>query len=265
MDAAVEWDAASYAANSTHHRRYDGEFLAGLPLRDGDRVLDVGCGSGELTARLATATPAGHVVGLDPSAAMLDHARRVAADNQSFVHGPAQRLVELVGDRPFDVVVSRAALHWLPAADQRAVLAGIARVLRPDGWLRIECGGDDNVTAVVALLDEISARHDGPLSPWSFPRAGWFLDLVESSGFDLDEGWVRLAAQRRRFDRDGLIGWMDSQVLPAYTAGLGADAAASLTAEALARVDELGRADGSHDVTFVRLDVRARRSDSGTS
>lgn len=265
MSHNVKWDGVSYAANNAHHRRHDDEFLRTLPLRDGDRVLDVGCGSGELTARLADATPHGSVVGLDPSESLLAQARHHASANQSFLLGPAQRLAELAGPQPFDVVVSRAALHWVPAADQPRVLANVGQVLRPGGWLRLECGGGDNVAAVVALLDEISARHGGSRRPWAFPEAGRFLELAESVGFELDDGWVRLVAQRRAFDRAGLIGWLDSQVLNAYTADLSPATAESFRATVIDHVDTLRRADGSHDVTFVRLDVRCRTSPRETS
>jgi ubiquinone/menaquinone biosynthesis C-methylase UbiE len=47
------WDGALYAANTDHHRRYDDRFLSTLPLRPTDRVLDLGCGSGDLTATVA--------------------------------------------------------------------------------------------------------------------------------------------------------------------------------------------------------------------
>src|SRR4051794_16440097 len=103
------WDGASYAANTAHHRRYDEEILATLPLRPTDKVLDLGCGSGDFTIQVAARVPDGHVVGLDAQRSMLDEARRIAGPNQSFVEGPVQRLGSLVdGEAPFDVVVSRS-------------------------------------------------------------------------------------------------------------------------------------------------------------
>src|SRR3954468_19123970 len=93
------WDGASYAANTGHHRRYDEEILATLPLRPADKVLDLGCGSGDFTIQVAARVPDGHVVGLDAQRSMLDEARRIAAPNQSFVEGPVQRLAAVaLGD-----------------------------------------------------------------------------------------------------------------------------------------------------------------------
>src|SRR4029079_4446533 len=87
-----EWDGALYAANTAHHRRYDAAFLATLPLHNGDRVLDLGCGAGDFTAIGAARHLAGEVVGVDPQPALLAEARTLAGPNQTFVEGSAQEL-----------------------------------------------------------------------------------------------------------------------------------------------------------------------------
>lgn len=253
------WDGAAYAANTGHHRRHDADFLASVPLGPRDRVLDLGCGSGDFTATVAAAVPGGEVIGLDPQPSMIEQARSRAAANQSFLLGPAQRVAELVAPDSVDVIVSRAVLHWVPAAEHPAVLAGCATVLRPGGILRVDAGGGDNCRAVMALLDEVSTQVGGPREPWAFAAAGQWADLLERSGFDYSEGWVRLLAQRRGFDREGLLGWLCSQVLQAYTAAMDVEQATAFRAVVADRVDELRRADGSYDVTFVRLDALARR------
>jgi trans-aconitate methyltransferase len=244
------WDAATYDANRGHHRAYDDAFLASLPVRPVDRLLDIGCGSGELTTAVAGLVPGGHVVGLDGSPSMIDAATSRAGANQSYLLGPAQRLDEVVADHHFDGVYSRAALHWVPKVDWPGLLAAIRRRLGGGGWLRIECGGGDNVAAMQTLLDDVSSQLGGPLAPWNFLAAGAALDLVEDAGFTVGtDGWVHTVAQRRPFDRDGLLGWLHSQCYQAYDDG------ADLREAADARVDELRRADGSYDMTFVRLDL----------
>src|SRR5262245_37612039 len=158
-----EWDGASYAANTAHHRQYDNRFLATLPLRDTDRVLDLGCGAGDLTATVAARVPHGHIVGLDPQPSLLDEARARAGANQSSVHATAQELATALPDADsFDVVFSQSVLHWVPRGDHPGILANCARLLRPGGALRIECGGGDNVPELVALLDDIARSVAGP-------------------------------------------------------------------------------------------------------
>jgi trans-aconitate methyltransferase len=244
------WDAAAYDANRGHHRAYDDAFVASLPQRAGDRLLDIGCGSGELTTTVAGLVPAGHVVGLDGSASMIEGASARAVTNQSFVLGPAQRVGELLAGQRFDGIYSRAALHWVPRTDWPGVLTAARGLLGAGGWLRIECGGGDNVAAMQALLEDVSAGFGGPTASWNFLPAGAALELVEAAGFRTGaDGWVRTVAQRRPFDRDSLLGWLRSQCYQAY----GGDA--EFVAAVEARVDELRRADGSYDMTFVRLDL----------
>jgi trans-aconitate methyltransferase len=261
MDTLVPWDGAHYAANTGHHRRYDDEFLATLALGSSDRVLDVGCGAGDFTAKVAALVPDGHVVGLEPQPSMIDVARRQAQPNQSFVLAPAQDLARAVGSgEPFDVVMSRSVLHWVPADDHHSVLEQCHAALRGGGLLRIECGGGDNTRDVVAFLDEIAVSVAGPRAvraPWTFLHAGEYLDMVLDVGFDVEDGFVRTVAQRRPFDRDSLLGWLHSQVIQAYEVGLDPDERARLRAAVDEHVDELRRPDGTYDVTFVRLDLRA--------
>jgi trans-aconitate methyltransferase len=252
------WDGASYAANTAHHRRYDEEILATLPLRPADHVLDLGCGSGDFTIQVAARVPDGHVVGLDAQRSMLDEARRLARQNQSFVEGPAQRLASLVrGQPPFDLVLSRSVLHWVPWPDHAGVLADSFAALRAGGALRIECGGGDNVREVVAFLDRVAAPFGAATAPWMFAGAGAYLDVLLASGFTVEGGWVRTVAQRRAFTRDELRGWLHSQALNAYEASLPTERHAAFRAAADEHIDDLRRPDGTYDLTFVRLDVLA--------
>ena len=258
------WDGTLYAANTAHHRAHDGPFLATTPLQPTDKVLDLGCGSGDLTATIALLVPHGHVVGVDAQASMLQEARRRAEPNQFFVEGALQALDDVLAspshDGAYDVVLSRAVLQWVPWADWPAVFRSAARLLRPGGWLRIECGGAGNVPKVREVLDAASAARGGPTGPWTFPDAGAALELLEQAGVDpyADGAFVRTVAQRRAFDEASMLGWLRSQAFQAYEATMPAEARAGFREEVEARLDELRRSDGTLDQTFVRLDLLAR-------
>ncbi|MGI8663046.1 MAG: class I SAM-dependent methyltransferase [Acidimicrobiales bacterium] len=257
MDSLAPWDGALYAANTAHHRRYDAEFIATLPLRPTDRVLDIGCGSGDFTATIAALVPDGEVVGLEPQPSLVAEAMARAATNQSFITAPAQQLTTLVARRSFDIAYSRAVLHWIPATDHAGIYAAAAGVLRPGGALRIECGGGDNVREIVAFLDELASPFGASGNPWAFGHAGAVLDIVGEVGLSVEGGWVRTVAQRRAFDRDSMLGWLRSQAIQAYEQRMAAGDRAAFQAEVEARVDELRRRDGTYDLTFVRLDLLA--------
>lgn len=257
------WDGATYAANTAHHREQDAWFLRAFPVRTADRILDLGCGSGDFTRIVADLVPDGHVLGLDAQPSMIDEARRVAAPHQSFVVAPVQDLAVALPsehDASFDVVMSRAALHWVPAPDIPGVLANAARLVRPGGWVRIECGGAGNVPVIVEVLDRISAEHGGPSAPWNFATAGAYLELIERAGLTLGaDGYIHTVAQRRAFDRAGMIGWLQSQAIEAYATGVPAPARDAFRAAVIDRVDEVRRHDGTYDQTYVRLDLLVRR------
>ncbi|GAA2424767.1 class I SAM-dependent methyltransferase [Streptomyces macrosporus] len=138
----------------THPRRYE---LAGsllLPwirrrmfvrlaeragVGPGDRVLDVGCGTGALTRAVAAAvSPGGSVLGVDPSRQMVEYARRRAerrGENSSFALGVAQELD--AEDGSFDAVVSSFAVHHVPEDRRERAFAEMFRVLRPGGRLLV--------------------------------------------------------------------------------------------------------------------------------
>jgi ubiquinone/menaquinone biosynthesis C-methylase UbiE len=253
------WDGARYAANTGHHRVYDQLYLETLPVRAGDVVLDLGCGSGDFTAIVAGLVPDGEVIGLDPQPSLLDEARRRAAPNQRFVQGAVQQLGALFPVAgTFDVVMTRAVLQWVPLADHPGVLADAFRLLRPGGWYRAEFGGAGNIPVILRLLDDVAAGLGGPQCPWTFADVGPYLELVEQAGFDLDGGFLRLTPQRRHFDRQTLMGWFHSQAVQAYTTTMDADAGEAFVRNVESRFDELARWDRTFDQTFVRMDLLAR-------
>jgi trans-aconitate methyltransferase len=251
---------ALYAANTAHHRAHDGALLADVPLGPGVRVLDLGCGTGDLTARVAERVRGGGggVLGIDASASQVGHARAAhAAAGLEFAVGRAQDLARLVPARSFDVVLSVATLHWVPRSDQPAVFTALARALRAGGVLRIDMGGQGQIEAARSVLDEVSARHGGPASPWYFPGPQEYRELLEEAGFAVRR--VRLLHQRRPFpDPAAFEGWLRSQVLPAYLPGVAPGRRTRFAADAVRQgVARLRRGDGSLDQDYVRLDVVA--------
>ncbi len=139
------------------------------------------------------------------------------------------------------------------------MLEGVARVLRPGGVLRVDMGGEGQIAAARAVLDEISGRHGGPASPWCFPGPAGYSDLLRVAGLAVER--AELVHQRRAFpDAGAFEGWLRSQVLPAYLPGVPADRREAFAAECVREgLGRLRRDDGSYDQDYVRLDVLARR------
>lgn len=252
------WSGGLYAANTAHHRAYDAAVLKDLPLRPDAAVLDLGCGVGDFTARLAASLPAGRVLGVDSAPDQIATARaRHDAPNLRFARAAAQDLGAVAGPGEFDAVVSIAVLHWIPAADHPAVLAGVRRVLRDGGVFRAEFGGAGQILAARAILDTESAALGGPASPWYFPTPERYAGTVAAAGLRVHR--IGLVRQRRALpDAAALTGWLRSQILLAYLPDLPAEAHEEFRRRVETRAtSELRRADGSYDQDYVRLDLLA--------
>lgn len=257
------WDGSLYADNTAHHRRFDDAVLDGIDVPGTARVLDLGCGVGDFTLRLADIVPDGAVLGVDAAPDMVRVAgSRSDRANVDFLTAAAQQLATIVPETSFDAVVSVATLHWVPEADHPVVLDQIRRVLRPGGLFRAEFGGAGQISAARALLDEEASAVGGTPVPWFFPDADTYRALIEASGLSTSAGWVRLVHQRRSLpDADALLGWLRSQVLVGYDAVVPDAAARQFRRQAESRaVSELRRVDGSFDQDYVRLDLRAHRA-----
>lgn len=138
-----------------------------LPLLEpqpGERILDLGCGTGHLTAQIAGA--GADVIGIDHSPEMVAQAR-AAYPEFRFQQADA---ADFTFDTPFDAVFSNATLHWIPA--QEAVIACVWRALKPGGRFVVEFGGKGNVATLIGGLFDALRAFDQPVPsrlPWYFP------------------------------------------------------------------------------------------------
>jgi SAM-dependent methyltransferase len=254
----MEWHGDEYARHSGHHRAFDAWFLERHRPSGNDVVVDLGCGSGQFTALLASMLPEGSVIGVDPDESMLAGAAGHIAPNLEFRRGSAEELDEVVAPASVDLVVSRAVLHWLPLDRYLRCFEAVHSVLRPGGVFHSESAGAGNVSAIVDLVDTIGSEHGLPvLDP--FPDPGRVLELLELAGFEVGPEGVRTVAQRRAFSREELVGVLRSQAAVALRRRAPAWEADRLVDEVVARVDRLRRHDGSYDQTFVRLEILANR------
>ena len=174
------WNAATYAANGRFVADMAGEVCAMLDAQPGERILDLGCGDGALTERIA-ATGA-TVTGCDADESMLAAASlrglcTIRADMRSLPFHNA-----------FDAVFSNAALHWV--RDQSTVLAGVCQSLRPGGRFVAELGGLGNIAAIrTALSATLQPRGiDAEEEAASFfPSVAVYEDLLRSAGFRVEQ------------------------------------------------------------------------------
>lgn len=253
------WDPDAYARDAAFVYRSSDDLVLELDPRPGERVLDLGCGTGEHVA--AIAARGAHVVGLDASEAMIAAARR-AHPGHDFVVGDGQALTY---DGAFDAVFSNAALHWMTRADD--VANGVFRALAPGGRFVLEIPEARNVRVAVEALDRAMREVVGrpfDRSRWYFPTLGEHASRLERAGLVVGRAYV---FPRPSFvaDRDGASGlhlWYRLFVNDVLDA-LG-DAAAEVVAHAERHATSLRR-DSGHALDYVRLRMHAGRPAASAS
>lgn len=176
MIVKQNWNASEYA----EHARFVADLAEAplfdmLQLRQGERVLDLGCGDGALSAKLVSR--GGTVVGIDSSPEMVAAARDRGIDARVI----DAATVSFTGE--FDVVFSNAVLHWIP--DLCPVLGAVHRALMPGGRFVGECGGHACVAAVCTALRAVATRRGINLTlPWTFRTAEVFEEELAAAGFE---------------------------------------------------------------------------------
>jgi trans-aconitate 2-methyltransferase len=185
------WDAKTYHKVSSPHVAWANALLDRLELGGDETVLDAGCGSGRVTAMLLERLPNGHVIAVDQSASMLEHARE-ALDGRATVLEADLLDLELV--EPVDAVFSNAVFHWVP--DHDLLFARLHAALQPGGRLVAQCGGEGNVARLHAASAEVAreprfAEHLAAWEgPWNFASPADTAARLERAGFGEIETWL---------------------------------------------------------------------------
>jgi len=171
------WDPTTYLEFDDQRSRPFFDLLARVPQVAARRVVDLGCGPGQLTATLADRWPDAQIQGLDSSAAMIERATKHTGDRVSF---SVTDLRDWRPAEPVDVLVSNATLQWVPG--HRDLLGRLVGTLAPGGWLAFQVPGNFGEPSHRLLHDLASqatfARYTaGVEAPSAFAAATYLSDL----------------------------------------------------------------------------------------
>lgn len=253
MTESQRWNARRYADNARFVAELGAPLVDWLAPRAGERVLDLGCGDGALTTRLAATGCV--VVGVDASADMVAAARAAGFDA-----GVADGETLAFQDE-FDAVFSNAALHWMRDAD--AVIAGVARALHTGGRFVAELGGAGNVAKIVAALyAELRARSADPAAfdPWYFPGPEEYGARLAAQGFVVER--IELFERPTPLPGD-MLGWLQTFAGPFLRALPTAQHEDCLAAAVERLAPALRDVTGTWTADYVRLRFAARLAERG--
>lgn len=243
-----QWNEESYAKHARFVTDLGAPVLELLAPQSGERILDVGCGDGVLTQKIAAMGC--DMVGLDLSPEFVRAARR---------HG--LKVVECSAaamnfNQEFDAVFSNAALHWIKDAD--AVIAGAARALKTSGRFVAEMGGHGCVATLVSALSEeleLSGYDPKKANPWYFPTVEEYGGRLTAAGFKVD--YIALIERPTALPGD-VMGWLTT-FAGCFTAALPAEERFGFLSRVRERIrPKLCDASGRWTADYVRLRFKAR-------
>jgi SAM-dependent methyltransferase len=197
---AQEWDPQAYGREGAFVHKLSAGVVEWLDARPGERILDLGCGDGQLTTRLAAA--GANMTGVDASPAMVEaaKARGVKAEQ-----GPAERLPFPAGS--FNAVFSNAALHWVHGQDE--MMDEVRRVLKPGGRFVAEMGGHGNIAAIRVAFTAVLERHgygDREADVNYYPTPNAYRARLERHGFTVER--IELIPRPTQLGEGSMAGWL---------------------------------------------------------
>lgn len=194
------WDANDYGKNAAFVHGLASGVLDWLDAKPTESFLDVGCGDGQLTLRIAST--GARVVGVDNSQEMLAAARSRGIDAHE---GSAESLP--FADRSFDAVFSNAVLHWVYKQD--AMMGEVRRVLKPGGRFVAEMAGHGNLAAVRVAFMTVLERHgccDGEEGVNCYPTPKDYRQRLERHSFQVER--IELIPRPTPLPESGMEGWL---------------------------------------------------------
>lgn len=248
----IKWDTKNYIDNFSFVHEYGEDVLALIDAEPGSLVVDLGCGSGALTKKLAERGY--EVLGADASADMVA-AAKAAYPELNFVCADA---VTFEPERRADVIFSNAVMHWIDRDKQGEAAKHIYDALVPGGKFVCEFGGSGCARSVHETLAELFAERGLTYkNPFYFPTIGEYTPILEAAGFT-----VRYAVL---FDRptvqkteDGLANWIRMFDKVPFE-GLAPELAEKIIAEAAEKLRPVLYRDGKWIVDYVRIRLKAEK------
>jgi len=252
--AANQWNSTLYDRQHAFVWQYGESLLELLAPQAGERILDLGCGTGHLTAKIAQA--GAQAVGLDADPTMIATAQH-HYPHLSFALADARTFPI---DQPFDAVFSNAVLHWIKEPD--AVIQRVHQSLRPGGRFVAEFGGLGNVQTIVAalstVLEDMGVAPWQTYNPWYFPSIADYATRLERHGLAVTFAMLFDRPTLLSDGESGLKHWL-TQFASSILAAFAADAQTHIIQQVEEQLRPILYQDGQWTADYRRLRLVAIR------
>ena len=212
---AAQWDPNQYQLFQDERARPFFDLLNLVTPTPGGRVIDLGCGPGELTRTLHEHTGAAETIGLESSESMLSGSAAHAGGGLRFALGDIGTLADAEG---FDIVFSNAALQWIDGHD--VLIPRLAALERPGGQIAVQMPHNHDhpshrIAHAVAAEEPFAAALGGYVREWPVCEPEWYAELLDRLGFH--EQHVRLQVYGHHLaSRDEVVEWVKGTLLTDY-------------------------------------------------
>lgn len=228
----MEWNSTLYDKKHDFVAKYGKGLLEFVPQNAKQTILDLGCGTGILTAQLAQLC--NKVVGVDSSENMIDKAREDFGDIEFKVCDA----LALPFEKEFDVVFSNAVFHWI--SDHDVLLKNIHKALKPQGILVCEFGASGNIATIEnAFAEACNSLGDGYEAKFNFSTVEDFGNLLKKNGFVIDRIYEYDRPTVLKDGEQGLVNWIkqffvsELEVMPEHVQAIAFENVERLTRETL--------------------------------
>jgi len=258
---ALEFDGEKYKQASKQQKAWGRKLIAELQFEGREKILDLGCGDGLLTAELAKLVTEGIVLGIDASQNMIETAKKYNAGTN--VRFEQLDINEIDFETEFDLVFSNATLHWVK--DHKKLLNNVFKALKDKGTARFQFAGDGNCANLVRILKEVTSAKEYATSfngfewPWYMPAVDEYRALLEEVPFAEKKVWSE-NADKHFESAEAIIKWIDQPSLVPFLGCLAGQYRRRFRDAVVERMIKKTRQDdGTFFETFRRINVLASK------
>ncbi len=198
------WKVNLYNQKHSFVYEYGQELIQFLDPQEDECILDLGCGSGQLTNEISKS--GARVIGIDSSNEMVSEAKNNYPNLQFFVKDATSFQFE----RPFDAIFSNAVLHWVK--NSKSAILSMYENLKPGGRLVLEFGGKDNVKTIIeSVKNSLKQRgyiKNTTIKNWYFPTINEYTILLENNGFEVNFAQLYDRPTELTDSKNGIKDWI---------------------------------------------------------